>query len=50
MELPVEIIRVDPAIIEIPIQQQLPDLEGVEPLQPEDTVDEPGHTPDTSQG
>ena len=50
LELPVEIIRVDPAIIEIPVQQTPPDLEGIEPLQPKDTADEPGNTLDATQG
>jgi len=38
IDLPIEIIRVDPALIEIPIQAALPDLEGAEEAQEE--VDE----------
>lgn len=50
LEMPVEIIRVDPAIIQIPVQQTPPDLEGIEPLQSKETTEEPGRAIDTPEG
>jgi hypothetical protein len=49
LELPVEIIRVEPAIIDIPVQPAQPDLEGVEPRLEAEKVPEQQAGADTTQ-